>query len=214
MNQKIITLKHTKKTDARNRILDAARQEFAQNGFGGARVEKIASKAAINKAMIFYYFQTKEKLYKEIIGLAFSQLMPQVQKALLNSADPEHFLDKIPRIYIEFFKNNPFLLKIVAHGLLQNPEAISSLIHDLMNMAPVSPQKLIQEIIRKWYEQGQISEPDPVHFVLNVIPLCLFSILGKPMVEAILDKKIVDNDEFLETRIHSISNLLKKGMLK
>jgi TetR/AcrR family transcriptional regulator len=202
------------KHSAKERILEAARREFATSGYGGARVDRIAKKAEINKAMIFYYFQSKEKLYREIIGRALWGLMPRVQSVLLRSPGPEYFFEEIPRVYIEFFKDNPALLKIIGHGLLQNPDGISGLIHDLMNSAPVSPQKMILKTIHDWYSQGKISESDPVHFVLNVIPLCLFSILGTPMVEAILDKKISDNDEFLEARIHSITNLLKRGMLK
>ena len=202
------------KTSAKERILNAARQEFADSGFGGARVERIAEKAEINKAMIFYYFQSKENLYREIIGLALKSLMPQVHSILLRASGPAHFFEDLPRVYIEFFRDNPFLLKIIGHGLLQNPEDTSQLIHDLMNSAPISPQKVIQKTIHNWYRNGKISEPDPVHFILNVIPLCLFSILGKPMVEAILDKKISDNDDFLEARIQSITNLLKRGMLK
>ena len=89
---------------SKERILDAALQEFAASGLGGARVDRIAEAADINKAMIFYYFESKENLYKEVISRALYDIMPQAQKILLSSSEPEGFLEDFPRVYIEFFK--------------------------------------------------------------------------------------------------------------
>jgi TetR/AcrR family transcriptional regulator len=201
------------KPASRQRIFDAALQEFSTLGFGGARVENIARIAHINKAMIFYYFESKENLYKSVITRALFDIMPQVQKVLLESAAPEDLLEELPRRYFNFFKKNPAVLRIIGLGLLHDPAAISGLVRDIMRAAPFSPQKMIQDTIRSWYEEGKISEPSPIHFVLNIIPLCLFSVLGKPLVEAILDNKAENSDAFFEARIQSITNLLKKGML-
>ena len=49
--------------ETRQRILDAALREFAANGLAGARTETIATAAGVNKALIYYYFESKEKLY-------------------------------------------------------------------------------------------------------------------------------------------------------
>ena len=50
--------------DSRERILDAARSEFAEKGFDGARVDEIAKRADVNKALIYYYFKGKDELLK------------------------------------------------------------------------------------------------------------------------------------------------------
>jgi AcrR family transcriptional regulator len=50
----------------RGKILEAARKEFARKGFDGARVEAIARKAHVNKGLIFYYFQSKEGLFRTL----------------------------------------------------------------------------------------------------------------------------------------------------
>ena len=51
----------------RERILSAALQEFAANGFAGARVDVIARRAAINKRMLYHYFGNKEHLFREVL---------------------------------------------------------------------------------------------------------------------------------------------------
>lgn len=53
--------------ESRQRILDAARAEFAEKGFDGARVDGIAKRAEVNKALIYYYFKSKDELLQELL---------------------------------------------------------------------------------------------------------------------------------------------------
>lgn len=53
-------------TDTKERILQAALEEFSQHGFEGARMEKIASKVGINKASLYFYFKSKEELFRKL----------------------------------------------------------------------------------------------------------------------------------------------------
>ena len=103
---------------------------------------------------------------------------------------------------------------MIGFELIQNPANITSVIKDIFSNTSESPPKLLKNKISIWYQKGLISEPDPVHLILNILPLCIFSILGTPLVEAILDLKIEHSIDFMDNRINSISNLLKKGMLK
>jgi AcrR family transcriptional regulator len=61
--------------DARERIWAIAKEEFAAKGLAGARVDEIARRAAVNKAMIYYYFKSKENLLRQIIGDFFGELL-------------------------------------------------------------------------------------------------------------------------------------------
>jgi len=56
----------------RSRILDAATAEFARNGLGGARVDRIAAAAGTNKRMLYYYFGSKEKLFLAVLERAYA----------------------------------------------------------------------------------------------------------------------------------------------
>jgi AcrR family transcriptional regulator len=55
------------KLESRQRILDAARSEFSEKGFDGARVDDIARRAEVNKALIYYYFKSKDELLQELL---------------------------------------------------------------------------------------------------------------------------------------------------
>jgi len=195
-------------------ILAAARREFAGHGFSGARVETIARAADCNKAMLFYYFSSKEKLYQAVLARALGEIFAEIGRVVREQLTPEIFMERFPEIYIHFLARNPDLPRILVFDLIHNPQNISrAMVEIFRENASFMPQRLLG-MIRTWHEQGLISEEDPLHFMLNVISLSIFSFVGRPMVEAISGIKISDDDEFYRVRIRSVVHILKKGMLK
>lgn len=55
-------------SSSKKRILAAAREEFASSGFTGARVQRIARRAGVNKQLLYYYFGSKERLYRAVVA--------------------------------------------------------------------------------------------------------------------------------------------------
>jgi len=203
-----------KNQSSKEKILSIALKEFATYGFGGARVERIARQAGVNKAMIFYYYSSKQNLYRIIVKKSLLELIPKIQEAIAVSKSPEQFFENLPKVYIRYFSQKQEVIKMIGFELIQSPDNITSVIRDIFSNIPESPPELLKNKISLWYQKGLISEPDPFHLILNILPLCIFSILGTPLVEAILDIKIKSSLDFIDKRIISISNLLKKGMLK
>lgn len=60
--------------DSRGLILAAAREEFGRHGFAGGRVDRIARRAGVNKQLIFYYFGSKQGLYRSVLEAASSAI--------------------------------------------------------------------------------------------------------------------------------------------
>lgn len=84
---------------SRERLFDAAKQEFAAHGFAGASVDRIAASARLNKAMIYYHFGSKAALYREILRDMFGAVGARVTEVAASSASPA---DKI-RLFVEAF---------------------------------------------------------------------------------------------------------------
>src|SRR5258708_28635908 len=72
--------------ESRAAILRAAAHEFAEHGIAGARTDAIASEARVNKALLYYYFKDKEKLYGAVLDNAFSAIKSKVFQ--LPDSDP------------------------------------------------------------------------------------------------------------------------------
>jgi TetR/AcrR family transcriptional regulator len=199
---------------SKDKILLAAQKEFAARGFDGARMEAIARAAGINKAMLFYYFSSKKKLYQTILKEVMGEFFAKISGLITKELTPEIFMEKFPELYIYMFASHPDFVRIVAFDLIHNPENICGIMAAIITeMTEFKPHPHFK-LIRNWYEQGLVSEADPLHFMMNTIALSIFSFIGKPMVEAISGIKVVSDEDFYRKRVASVVNVLKQGMLK
>jgi len=202
-----------KRKDSRRNILDAALREFAAHGFEGARVDRIARMAEVNKAMIFYYFSSKQGLYSTVLREALMDFVPRVEAVLEEARDPATLFASLPSLYIRYFSHRREVIQMIIREMIHFPQRIAPIVRDFFPRHPRSPSRMIRQTLTDWHRRGLISESDPAHFIFNIIPLCLFPIIARPMVEAILGASIPDEDKFLEERIRSITRLLERGML-
>ncbi len=91
-----------KKEKSEDRIIEAALKEFAQYGFDGARMERIAKRAKLNKAMIYYHFKGKEALYEEILTGTFKKVHDLIKDNLPQEKDPVDQLCAMIATYTDF----------------------------------------------------------------------------------------------------------------
>src|SRR5215831_13052424 len=80
--------------DSKERILTAAEEVFAKKGFAGARTQEIAELAGVNKAMIYYYFESKEKLLREVLQRILFELIGLSQEILNRNPPPAEALEQ------------------------------------------------------------------------------------------------------------------------
>jgi AcrR family transcriptional regulator len=106
--------------DTRARILGAASDEFGAHGFAGTTVDRIARRARVNKAMIYYHFPNKRALYTCIIRDVFAPIANRVQQAMASDAPPagklEQLIETIVRSVDESTHFLPIFLREIADG--------------------------------------------------------------------------------------------------
>jgi AcrR family transcriptional regulator len=71
-----------KEQNTEDRIVDAAKTVFINKGKDGARMQEIANEAGINKALLHYYFRTKNKLFEKVFSLVFGDVLHVVEQAV------------------------------------------------------------------------------------------------------------------------------------
>ncbi len=167
------------------KILEAAREVFIQKGFAGARMQEIADKAQINKAMLHYYFKTKRTLFSAIVTDNINLLAPKLSAAFLGGASVYEKLCKLVDIYIDTILKHPdipmFLLHEMSQGHKDSVTKMKQIIDDNHSLIG-----LLEQIKR---EQAQhILKPiPPNHLVLSVMSLIVFPFVARPIFETMLE---------------------------
>ena len=101
-------------------ILIAAKEIFQQKGMAGARMQEIADKAKINKALLHYYFRSKQLLFEAVFKSAFSLLAPQLNKVLNDDSDLFEKIKRFTESYVSFVIKHPYLPNFVIQELNKN----------------------------------------------------------------------------------------------
>ncbi len=107
---------HSQPADgARERILAAALEVFAERGFDGARTREIAERAGANLGLIKYYFDGKERLWKAAVTRAFAELQGDFAATLpsLDGSDPLAWLEHVIRQFVRFVARRPAFMRLM-----------------------------------------------------------------------------------------------------
>jgi AcrR family transcriptional regulator len=188
-------------------ILDAARKVFLEKGFDGARMQNIADEAGINKALVHYYFRSKEKLFDAIFLEVFSGFFPKVSEIMFSDIVFEKKIELFVDKYIDMLTANPFLPIFMLHEMHRNPEKVVQ----LMKKTGLNPGKYIGQLAVNI--PGQSETIDMRHFIVNLLGLCVFPFVARPIITGMLfnndDKEMA---KFLSQRKAIVTEVLIKSI--
>jgi len=97
----------------REKILKAAQEAFAKKGFNGVSMEEIAKAAGVKKALIYYYFPSKENLFEEVWTRTIDEIEESLFKEVENEKSYMRKLKKFLRSYIDFVTNKTVLVELI-----------------------------------------------------------------------------------------------------
>jgi TetR/AcrR family transcriptional regulator len=99
-------------------ILDAAEELFAAQGYDSVTIKQIATKAGVNVALIYYYHDSKETLYRHIIERFVSALVTKASKHLLAATNPEAAIRAVTQAQFELLSAKPYLPRLIVRELV------------------------------------------------------------------------------------------------
>jgi TetR/AcrR family transcriptional regulator len=182
------------------RILSAAAEEFAAKGFFGARTQTIADAGGVNKAMLHYYFRSKENLYAEVIKAAFRKILREVSQAWLSPDDLENRLEVVIDSYLENYRKNPGFLKIVLREVVDGGKRFRRAFRDIEKDQPLVSGATPQEMINRLASELGLDNVDALHMIINIVGMCAISFISPLFLEAVLHMDVSDFDAYLKER--------------
>ena len=203
-----------KEVNTEQKILNAAKDVFQKKGMTGARMQEIADKAGINKALLHYYYRTKEKLFEKVFEIAFSLFIPRV-KEMMTSDKP--ILEKINFFvdnYMDLLYKHPYIPGFVINELNRNP----NILIDIIEKNTLIKQEHLLEDLEKQLEndikENKIRTIDARSLLINMLALCVFPVVARPVLTGVLfenDSKAYE--KFLIQRKDLVKEFLKNALL-
>jgi len=198
------------KSGTKEAILAAAFAEFSDQGLAGARVDRIATLAGVNKAMLYYHFNSKENLYHEAIRHHVVAATGQLSDMFDDSVPIEEVLHRTAVQYTRIFSANPEFTRILLRELAEPKSEIIPRIAELLVQSNL-PVRLRQRINREMKE-GRWRELDVKQLVATFITLNIGFFLLSPLIRRVLT--IDDPEAFMNERASMIVEIFLNGVSK
>ena len=160
-----------KKIKTKRKILEAAKTIFAKKGFDGSSVDEIASEAGVKKALIFYYYPTKDSLFLE----AWTEGIDELEQHIFGNFDNGNSyltrFKKVLKSYIDFVMNRKEIMKLIE---MDKTKIIESNEHTAENLQSLKLRynafiQKIETLIDEGKTEGAIPETIPTRVTANLI---------------------------------------------
>ena len=177
-------------------IKDTAKGIFFQKGHLSATTQEIADAAGVNRALIHYYFRSREHLLEVVFQEAVAESRRQAAE-IFRSSDP--FKKKISKYLDVFIDRNvdyPYIQNFIIREITKNPEKEKEYFQQKReNLTKTILPQLTEEI-----EKGNIAPIKLEHFMTNMMSMCSYPLVAKPLLQKMFgfDEKAYRN--FLKER--------------
>jgi AcrR family transcriptional regulator len=202
--------KRSPEINATEKILLSARKEFAEYGLAGARVDRIASRAGVNKAMIYYYFRSKENLYQTVISQQLSKVRILAEEIITTEVNPESLLLRLAELYNSLLENQEDLVPILLREIASGGERIRRTLKQIITGKKLG--KKVKEIIDRGRKRDIFRDVDTKQAIISFMGMNMFYLIMAPIVNSVWEIK--DEKRFREKRPQEIVDLFLHGLKK
>jgi TetR/AcrR family transcriptional regulator len=171
------------------KLLTAARREFAQNGLAGARVDEIAARAGVNKQLVYHYFGDKDALYLAVLEWVYEEIREQERKLNLAGLPPDQAIRKLIEASFDHLATHPDFIALLNdenRGGARHVRGSRKL--EAMHSPLVS---MVSKILREGVRAGIFRKGiNPVHLYISIAGLSYFFFSNTPTLSAIFGKDL------------------------
>ena len=173
----------------RQNIIDAATEEFASLGLGGARIDSIAARAGLNKRLLYYYFGNKEALFQAVLERAYEKIRTAERALQLDEIDPVEAIRRLVSFTWHYYIGHPEFMTLL------NSENLHQAVH-LKNSDQIQAMNspLIQTL-DKVLEQGRAiglfrGGIDPLQLYISIAALSFFYLSNRHTLSVVFGRDL------------------------
>ena len=179
------------------KIFEAATDVFVEKGLDGARMQDIADHAEINKALLHYYFRTKDKLFSAVFEMIAKKIFKKFAPVFDDDLNLEEKIRFFFREHISFLQANPRLPGFLLNEVNRNPARIKKLLNNIdFNNIWLQLYKQHKNELQKY----NISQETLPQIMISLAAMSVFPFAARGILEGVLDKMGLDFNEYMEER--------------
>lgn len=192
---------------SKRRILTAAAEAFARDGYAGARINAIARRAATNKRMLYHYFGGKEGLYTAVLEDSYAAFRTAERKLSIDDLSPEQGLRRLIEFTFDYCAENPrFIALLNNENLYRGRHVRGSRVHALF--PPLIDS--IRELLVRGHAAGRLRNGvDPLRLYISIAALGYFYFSNLYTLSAALDRDLSTPSERRAQRRHVVDLVLR-----
>jgi AcrR family transcriptional regulator len=193
------------------KIFEAATDVFVDKGMDGARMQDIATHAGINKALLHYYFRTKDQLFNAVFEMIAKKILKKFAPVFDESLSLEAKIRFFFKEHIAFLQENPKLPGFILNEVNRNPARIKKILKNIH----------FEQVWEKLYEQHKselgkynITEASMPQLMTSIAAISVFPFAAKGLIEGILEKIGVDFNTYIDERKEYAAEFVIKAITR
>jgi AcrR family transcriptional regulator len=196
----------------RENILEVATREFADKGLAGARIDEIAEKTHSSKRMIYYYFGSKDELYRAVLARAYAGIRESEATRNFEALPADEALRAHIEHTFDYHAQHPEFVRLVMNENIHRAEHLSHVegIRDRNERVLASMRAILEKGMKaKLFREGL----DPLDLHMSISALCFYNVSNRYTVSTIFGQD-VGSKEMLERRRARITETILESVLR
>lgn len=184
-------MKNVRRNPERNRerILGAAREEFARYGLGGARVDRIAARAGANKRMLYYYFGNKDELFLAVLEESYRSIREAERQLHLTDLDPREAMRRLVEFTWKYYLAHPEFITLLNSENLHRGRHVKRSRKIVAMHSPFAA--MIRQVLERGARAGEFRRGvDPVQLYISIAALGYFYLSNRHTLSTIFERDL------------------------
>jgi TetR/AcrR family transcriptional regulator len=191
------------------RILAAAEEHFAAHGMAGARTDEIAAAAHANKAMLYYYFENKQRLHRAVLENLFEQLRQVVYSPAAPNATSRERLIRWVSGYFDFLATHPNYPRLIQRESMNATPQFQWIVREYFQPF----HKYLTRLIGEGIADGDFRRVDPHQTVFTLLGMTAFYFAAAPGISRLVKRNLL-SDHALKERRGALLDFLEHGLMR
>ncbi len=204
-----MTARERRGIKTRGAILAAAEKIFAEVGLAGARTEAIAEAAGVNKALLYYYFRSKDALFRAVLENHMKEFHCRAIELLSAGDSPRNTLLRYVSAHFDFISARPYYPRLFQRLLMTGGKSFERLVGKYF--VPLG-QRLV-EVIERGVREGDFRRCDSQHTVISLVALTVYYFSAAPIVKVVARMEPYEKHN-LTRRKQEVLDFIRHGLFR